>query len=102
VSKAKQVLAGYHAYGYWVEASVEGGHVVKREDYGNSPYESTSVFPLKEGKTVSLEKLRECAARSANALAEELGVKPKQVSVFHDTDCEEGLREELNDVEVAA
>lgn len=103
MSKPTQVLAGYHLYGYWVEATVEGGGVVKREDYGNSPYESTTVFPIKDGGTVPLDKLAENAMATALELASEFGVARKKVSTFHDTDCEEGIREELQDeLEVAA
>lgn len=96
--EALKVQAGFHAYGYWVEATVPGGQEVKREDYGNSPFESTAVFALKSGGTLELTKLRENAIRTAQAQAEELGVAAQDVSVFHDTDEEENIRLELGDV----
>ena len=95
---ATKVHAGYHAYGYWVEATAPGGHAVQREAYGNSPFESTAVFSLKSGGTLELPKLRENATRTAQALAEELGLAAKDVSVFHDTDEEENIQLELGDV----
>lgn len=100
-AKATQVDAGYHLYGYWVEATVDGGGVVKREEYGNSVYDSTSVFSVSNGGTRSLEDLQRYALSTAKEMAGEVGLTENDVQVFHDTDTEESLREALNDVTAA-
>ena len=79
-----KVHAGYHAYGYWVEATAPGGHSVKREEYGNSPFESTAVFSLKSGGTLELPKLRDNANRTAQALPKN-SASPPRTSAWHMT-----------------
>lgn len=97
MAKADGITAGYTLYGYYVEAFVEGGHVVKREEYGNSPYESTTVVPVREGGTLSLDNLKTKAERTATEMAEEFGLPAEAISVFRDTEEESNLREALGD-----
>lgn len=94
MGKVKGITAGYTVYGYWVEAFVAGGHVEKREDFGNSPYESTTVIPVRDGGTLAVDNIKAKAERTALDMAEEFGLSAEDVSVFHDTDGEASLREE--------
>ena len=88
MNTAHQVHAGYHNYGYWIEQTIEGGHVIKREEYGNSSFNSTSLHSLTEGQALPLEKIKSLTEQQANTLAHTLGIDSSDIQIFHDKELE--------------